>query len=294
MKNIKTLSDRVMPSDFFNHEIYFCTNEIENGIQKENSLLVKYFKEEFRSNLVGKTINDFVIVQLDKAFDEKELEFILSDLGLDKNDPVAAQKHFKIQITKIGLLEKKELTEEFYNQLYPGQDVKTESDFRNKIKEEIERMFINDSEKRFKTDVVKALMEKVKITLPDEFLKRWLIATNEKPVTKEQLEQEYPVYAEHMKWQLIENKILKDKQIKVSSDEALAYTKELVLREMLRYGRTDMDDKSLTEMATKILAKEEEAKRIYEQLYDRRLMDVFKTTFTLEEKELPYDEFFKN
>ncbi len=97
-------------------------NEIENGIKKENSLLVKYFKEDFRANLFGKVTNDYVIVQLNKAFDEKELEFILSDLGLDKNDPVASEKHFKIQITKIGLLEKRELNEELFNQLYPGQD----------------------------------------------------------------------------------------------------------------------------------------------------------------------------
>ena len=76
-------------------------NEKDNGITKENSLMVKYFKENFRSNLIGKTINDYIIVQLDNAFDEKELEFITGDLGLDKNDPEAAQKHFKIQITKI-------------------------------------------------------------------------------------------------------------------------------------------------------------------------------------------------
>ena len=112
--------------------------ETEGGIKKDNSLLVKYFKEDFRSNLMGKVLNDFVIVQLDKAFDEKELDFILSDLGLDKNDPEALKKHFKIQITKIGLLEKKDMNEEFFNQLYPGQEIKTEADFRNKIKEEIE------------------------------------------------------------------------------------------------------------------------------------------------------------
>ena len=75
-------------------------NAVENGFTKDNSLLVKYFKEDFRNNLVGKVTNDYLIVQLDKAFDEKELEFILSDLGLDKNDPAAVQKHFKIQITK--------------------------------------------------------------------------------------------------------------------------------------------------------------------------------------------------
>ena len=104
-----SIEDNVLNINFT--EVDENGNAVENGIQKDNSLLVKYFKEGFRSELIGKVTNDFVIVQLDKAFDEKELEFILSDLGLDKNDPAAAQKHFKIQITKIGLLEKKELNE---------------------------------------------------------------------------------------------------------------------------------------------------------------------------------------
>ena len=120
-------------------------NDLEGGIKKDNSLLVKYFKEDFRSNLIGKTLNDYVITQLDKAFAEKELEFILSDLGLDKNDAAAAQKHFKIQITKIGLLEKRELNEEFFKQLYPNDEVKSEADFRNKVKEEIQVYWDNQA-----------------------------------------------------------------------------------------------------------------------------------------------------
>jgi trigger factor len=118
----------------------------EDAATKDNSLLVKYFKESFRPNLMGKVLNDYVVVQLDDAFDEKELDFIMGDVGLDKNDPASAKKHFKIQITKIGLLEKRQLNEEFFNQLYPGQEVKTEADFRNKIKEEtryMTRYFIN-------------------------------------------------------------------------------------------------------------------------------------------------------
>ena len=122
-------------------------NEIEGGIKKDNSLLVKYFKENFRSNLMGKTINDYVVTQLDKAFEEKELELIIGDLGIDKNDPADFQKHFKIQITKIGLLEKRELNEEFFKQLYPNDEVKSEADFRNKIKEEIQ-VYWDDQAKR--------------------------------------------------------------------------------------------------------------------------------------------------
>ena len=78
---------------------------------------------------MGKKVGDFVVVQLNNAFDEKENDCILSDLGLDKEEAAAKQKHFKIQITKIGLLEKRELNEDFFNQLYPDQSVVTDERF---------------------------------------------------------------------------------------------------------------------------------------------------------------------
>lgn len=80
--------------------------ETEGGIKKDNSLLVKYFTEDFRKQVTGKKVGDFVILQLRTAFDEKEREWILEDLGLKKDDATAADKHFKLVITKIGLLEK--------------------------------------------------------------------------------------------------------------------------------------------------------------------------------------------
>lgn len=203
-------------------------------------------------------------------------------------------KAFQFTVKDINRLEPAEFNQELFDKAYGEGAVKSTEEFRNKIKEEVERMFVGDSERRFKSDVVKALMEKVNLTLPDGFLKRFLLMTNEKPITPEQLDTDYPHYSEQLKWQLIENRILKDKQIKVSEEEALAYAKELLHREMLRYGRSNVEEKELTDMAMRLLAKEEDAKKIYDQLYDLRLMDVFKATFTLENKEVTYEEFFKN
>jgi hypothetical protein len=44
---------------------------------------------------MDKTHQRLCVTQLDKAFDEKELDFILSDLGLDKNDPASSTKTFQ-------------------------------------------------------------------------------------------------------------------------------------------------------------------------------------------------------
>ena len=108
-------------------------NEIEGGVSKENSILVKYFSETVRPSLIGKKVNDSFTVQLKEGFEEKEREWIIGDLGLDKEDPASADKYFKLLVTKVGILEKKELNEEFFNQLYPGQDVKTEEDRKSVV-----------------------------------------------------------------------------------------------------------------------------------------------------------------
>ena len=89
--------------------------EVENGITKDNSLLVKYFSEAIRPSLIGKKKDDVIQLQLSEAFDEKEREWIVNDLGLDS----ATDKHFKLLITKVGLVEPRELNEELFTQLFP-------------------------------------------------------------------------------------------------------------------------------------------------------------------------------
>ncbi|MBK5273032.1 MAG: trigger factor, partial [Bacteroidia bacterium] len=174
MKDFETVSsdENVLNVQF--SEVDENSNEIEAGIKKDNSLLVKYFKEDLRNNLHGKTVNDFIVTQLDKAFEDKELEWILNDLGLDKNDAAAPQKHFKILITKIGLLEKKELNEEFFNQLYQGQEIKTEDSFRNKIKEEIQAHWDMQARNQLQHQVYHELLDHTEINFPEGFLKKWI------------------------------------------------------------------------------------------------------------------------
>ncbi len=60
-------------------------NEIEGGIKKDNSLLIKYFSEKQRKQFIGLKNDDTVVIQLKKAFDDKELDIILNDLALTKD-----------------------------------------------------------------------------------------------------------------------------------------------------------------------------------------------------------------
>ena len=144
-----------------------------------------------------------------------------------------------------------------------------------------------------KNDVVTYFIDKLKLDMPNDFLKKWLIQTSEKPITMEMLEKEYDMYAKSLQWQLIENKILENYEVKVTQDDVLEHTKKLIGMQMKQYGQPEGDDKQLTEIATNILKNEEERKKLYDRIFDERTLAVYKENFKLNEKSISYDDFVK-
>ena len=272
-------------------------NETEGGIKKDNSLLVKYFKEDFRPNLTGKVTNDYVIVQLDKAFDEKELDFILSDLGLDKNDPAASQKHFKIQITKIGLLEKREMNEDFFNQLYPNQEVKTEADFRNKIKDEIQTHWNAQATNQIHDQVFHQLVDHTEIKFPEDFLKKWIKTQNESekdtvPKTDEEVEKEFPTFISQLKWTLISDKIVQDNAIVVNPDEIRAFAKQQLFSYMGGANLSD-DQPWVTDYVEKMMKDRKYVEDSYNRIQTQKIFEWAATQVKPADKEISAEEFTK-
>ena len=201
-------------------------NEVEGGIKKDNSVLVKYFAESFRKNWMGRKTGDTENAQLKNAFDEKEREWIAGDLGLDKADPASGDRYFNIAITKVGLLEKRELNEEFFNQLYPNQEVKTEADFRNKIKEEIQAYWNGQAMNQIHDQVFHILTDQTSIEFPEGFLKKWVKSQGEAPKTDEEVEAEFPKFLSQLKWTLISEKIVQENAIDVNPEELRAFAKQ--------------------------------------------------------------------
>jgi len=267
-------------------------NEIEGGIKKDNSLLVKYFKEEFRTNLMGKTINDYVIAQLDKAFAEKELEFILNDLGIDKNDSTASQKHFKIQITKIGLLEKKELNEEFYKQLYPNDEVATENDFRNKIKEEMQVYWDNQAKNQLQHMAYHELLDGTTIDFPESFLKKWMQTQGEEKKTEEDAEKEFPTFKNQLKWTLISDKIARENNIDVKPEEVKAFARQQLFGYMNMPMGGD-DQPWVDNYIDKMMQDRKYVEDAYNRIQGQKVFEWAETQVNPTEQEIAMEDFVK-
>jgi trigger factor len=267
-------------------------NEVQGGVKKDNSLLVKYFAPPIRQDLMGKTRNDFIILNLKTAFEDKEREWVVGDLGLNKDDQTAADKNFKLQITKIGLLEKRELKDDFFKQLYPNGEVNSEADFRNKIKEEIQAYWDGQARNQLQHQAYHELLDHTEIKFPEEFLKKWMRTQGEKPKTDEEVEKEFPVFLNQLKWTLISDKIVSENNIQVTPDEIRGFAKQQLFGYM-GMGTLDEEQPWVKDYIEKMMKDRKYVEDAYNRIQGQKIFDWAETQVKPEEKEIIAEEFTK-
>ncbi|MDB5223638.1 MAG: tig [Chitinophagaceae bacterium] len=281
-----TSEDNVLNVNFV--EVDAEGNPVPAGVTKDNSLLVKYFTPAFRKQLMGKKKDDSIVLQLNNAFEEKEREWIISDLGLDKEDTSAGDKFFKMTITKVGLVERRELNEEFFNEVFPGKEIKTEEAFRNELKEEIQKHWDSQSRVQLHDQLYHFLLD-TPIQFPDEFLKNWLKRGGEKEKSAEEVEAEFPSFTNQLKWTLISDKIIKENNLEVTEEEL----RENMKKEILQYfGQMKMDgDTSWIESYIDRMMKEEkQVDASYRRLITDKLFSWAEGQVKPKEKEVSPEE----
>jgi trigger factor len=291
LKDVETVSSPENVLNVLFEESDAEGNVVEGGISKDDSILLKYFSEDYQQKLQDKKVNDSLVLQLKDAFPEKEREWILSDLGLDKNAPSSLEKHFKMTITKIGLVEKKELNEEFFNQVFPGKDLKTEEDFRKTLEEEIQKQWDAAAHNQLQDQLYHILME-TPIEFPVSFLKHWLENGTEKQKTLEEVEAEYPKFESQLKWTLITDKIINDNQLEVSEEELRNNMKKEI---MGYFGQMNVgeDTSWLESYVDRMMKDEKQVDASYRRLITEKLFNWLETQVTPQEKEISSEEFMK-
>jgi len=265
---------------------------IENGVSKDNSVLVKYFAPSFRPNLLGKKKDDVVNLQISQAFEDKEAETILADLGLQKED---ASRFFNLTITKVGLVEKAELNEEFFLAVYPNNEaIKTEADFRNAVKEEIEKYYDQSARNQMQDQIYHALLDNVSIEFPESFLKRWLQNGGEKPKTAEEAEKDYPVFVNQLKWTLISSKLTQENKIEVLPEDIRNFAKMQLFSYMGgQLGALGDNQQWVDDYANRMMQDKKFVEDSYHRISAEKLFGILETQVTAKEAPMAADEFTK-
>jgi trigger factor len=266
---------------------------VPGGIYKSSTMFLDTPVKDDQKMLVGAKAEDkFDLTPKQISDNAKDLA---GKLGIEQQKAEGLTNNFRFTVKSINRLLPAELNAELFEKIYGPGVVNTPEEFRAKIAEELGTMFLRDAEQRLRNDITGELLNKTNLSLPDAFLKRWLVYANEKPVTPAQVDAEYPMYARQLRWQLIENKLIRDNNITVTPAEAEDHVKNILRGNFAKYGRNpdEVSDEELSGTAKRVLEKEEEAKKVFEELYAVKLMGLYRSKFTITPKEVSYEEFLK-
>ena len=264
-------------------------NPIEGGLSKETSLIVKYFTPEMRGQLMGKKADDTLTVQLSKAFEDKEKEFVLSDLGLEKDSAADADKYFLMTIKKVGMVEKSELNEAFFNSVFPGRNLTNEQEFREAVKSDIENYYAQQSSNQMHDQIYHYLTDHIHVDFPETFLKRWMQMNSEKQKSAEEVEAEYPDYSKQLAWSLIASKLMEDNQVSVSPDEI----KDAAKIQLMSYmGGQNFNDLSwIDDYAERMMKDKKFVEQTYAQVQTAKLFQALESQVQATEQPISAEDF---
>jgi trigger factor len=261
----------------------------EGGIENETTIGVDFIKmKTIQKKFIGKSVGDSIIFNPLKAI--KNAVETASILGINKDQVEAITSDFQFNPESITRFEPAEINADFYKAVFPDQEFEDDAAFRSRLAEELAKSFENESDRLFMRNSADKLIDDSGIVLPDDFMKRWLMESEESKVKQEDIDSHYQEYARALKWQLIESKIVKDNGIQVTPDDVKAH----IMSYFQAPGEVDEEtQKRLDEIADNFMKNQEEVKRIYDQLLDTRMRDLLKSTLELKNKEVNYDDFIK-
>ena len=271
--------------------VTFEEEGVENASKKENSLLVKYFIPAFRPTLMGLKKDSTVTVDLRSAFEEKEREWLIKDLGVDGSD-ASLDKKYTMTIVKVGLVEKRELNEEFFKEAFPTKEIKTEEEMRQLIREDIQKQWDNHARNLLHHELYHVLLEKTTMDFPESFLKKWMQSGGEELKSAEKVENEFPTFKDQLRWTLISDKIVKENNLDVNPEELKEYMRQQILG---YFGGMSMDGNIewLDSYVDRMLKDEQQVESSYRRLITEKLFGWAEHQINAQEKPISSEEFLK-
>lgn len=260
----------------------------------EIALPVQQVEKKEQKKFIGKKAGDEVSFDLNKAIKDTEYQARLLKKSADELKDMDLSK-VVLKISEVKRLQPAEMNQDFYDKLFGEGVVKTEDELKGKIEEYLTNSFQNETEKYLAQCIREEIVKATKMVLPDEFLKRWLLASNEGQVNEQEVEDQYQDYADEMKWNLILNRIAEDNDIKVENDEVVNRAKQMISAQLASSGLGDQMGDQLDAFAENYLKGKEGQNylQVFNQVRGEKILEFIKEKVKLSSKEVNLEQFKK-
>lgn len=273
-------------------------NVTEEGIKSHCSIAIdKIAQKTIQKKFIGKEKEAEIVFNLSKAFPNETDRAAM--LRIDKDKAKEFKSEVKFVISSINRIISHELNEELFEKAYKGEDIKTLEDFRKRAKKDLSETYKREADRYFTNQATKEIIKNSSIELPNEFMKRWILANGQGKLTSEQIENEYQMYEESLKWQLIEAKLVEKFSLSVTKDEVKQYFKEALIGNYFPQAENETEQQTkerleaMESVADNMIKNQEQTKQVYEYLFDQKLTQTLKENIKLKEQTISVDEFIK-
>ncbi len=266
-------------------------NEAEEIDNKTTIELSKIKNKKAVDILTGLKVGDTVNLKTKGLFAEDYL--LSSALGIQRDAAKKINVEVNFTIEEINERQLATLDQELFDKLFGKDAITSEKELKERIKEDSEKQFEQQSDQKLLNDITERLIESTKFNLPSEFLKKWIQISGENPLSEDEAKEEYEKSEKGLRYQLIEGKILKDNNLQVQLDELKEFAKGFIKSQMAQYGQLEPKEEELDNIAQRVLSNQDEVKRLSEQLMSQKLLSLYKEKANLKTKEVSYDNFVK-
>ena len=264
----------------------------EGGISTVSTITVDLMKDEAKAKVLPlkkQESFDYNVFELLDRDREGIAKNILNMNDLEKLPEVGDK--FRLTLNNITRSKPADINEEFFVKVYGEGGAKNEEEMRNNIKADLDAYFDGRTDTVLVNDIYKGIIDNVEFPLPDEFLKRWIGVTNEKPISPDELEKDYPQFAKSLRWSLIQRKLVREQNLEVTEQEVLDRVRGNVIQQMYSYGLKNIGEEWVEQFVQKQMADKKVLSQTREQVLEDKVLGYIKSKVKLAEKEVTLDEF---
>ena len=294
VENLQSRYGKMSAVDIINENTNVTGTFVNEEKEIENKSTINLSDIKGKTNLkkfVGSKVGDVIELKTKSLFSDDSK--LMGALGLSNEEIEGLNIKVLFTIEETTEIELADLDQELFDKLFTDGSVKSVTELRNKIKEDAEKQFLQQADQQLLNSVTEFLIDNTSFDLPSEFLQKWLATAGEKQLTPEEAAEEYNKSEKGLRYQLIQEKILKENDIKLDYDELKDYAKGFIRTQMAQFGNMNPEDTELDDIANRILGNQEEAKKLQDQLMSQKLMTFYKEKMTFKTKKVTYEGFIK-
>ena len=266
---------------------------LDNGDMKIEGAYVGLISmnEEERKPFIGKKVGFKTQVNVNALYKTPAQRAAV--LQVKENELEGIKPEFSLEITKIRKFAEPELNEEFFKMAFPAGEVADQAGLDKFIDAQIGQELRRESDYLFTLQLRDYLVKKAALKMPEKFLKRWLFTINEGKFSMEDIDKDFGQFLKMFTWNYLQKHFIKQDNLSVSKEEALAEAKSLAAAQFAQYGMPSAPEDMLAGYAEKILADKDQGQKIYEKLYETKVVEDVKSKIKVTEKAVSAEDFAK-